>query len=442
MGERRTPLYDFHLRAGRGMVRGGGGYLFPSSYTSPVEEHLNVRRNVGLQDLSSMGQIDVKGPGAERLLRRLLVNEVLDMQPGQLRYSTMCNEAGGVVDDVTVYKFSDEHFMVVASSAPRLKSYRWIREHAEGSSAYVTDMTAGIALLAVQGPLSRPLLEGVVEGAELERMRFFRFAACRVGEVEVIVSRSGYTGELGYEVYVPADQAREVWDFLLERGKEFELKPYGVEAMQSLRIEKALPLYGPDISEEHTPFHVGLERWIRFEKPDFIGREALLGVQRRGIERRWVGLVLESEVPASNGDAIYSIADVASYREVIETGAEAGHYEEALLPGERKVGEVTSSAWGPSVGKMLALGYVHTAHAWPGSNLIVDIGGGRPVPARVERTPFFDPENARVRSAPLEDGRRLGQKGGAALHEAETQKNIPLRHTTATTVADGGGQRP
>ncbi|BBL78190.1 glycine cleavage system protein T [Rubrobacter xylanophilus] len=430
MPERRTPLYDFHLRAARGMVRGGGDYMFPTSYTSAVEEHLGVRRNVGMQDLSSMGEIDVKGPGAERLLRRLLVNEVLDMQPGQLRYSTMCNEAGGIVDDVTVYKFGEEHFMVVASSGPRLKTYRWIRDHAAGSSAYVTDMTAGVALISVQGPRSRGFLRTLVEGADLDGLRFFRFCSCRIGEVEILLSRSGYTGELGYELYVPADQARPLWDLLLERGREFELKPYGVEAMQSLRIEKALPLYGPDISEEQTPFHVGLERWVRFDKPEFIGREALLRVQERGLERRWVGLVLESEVPASPGDGLYSIADVATFREIIETGAEAGEYEDALLPGDRRVGEVTSSAYGPSVKKMLALGYVDTAHAWPGSNLLVEIGG-RPTPARVVSTPFFDPENARVRSTPLEDEGRTAEQ---ALHEAETRRNLPLRQSV-----DGGG---
>ncbi|MCA3763077.1 MAG: aminomethyl transferase family protein [Cutibacterium sp.] len=413
MAERRTPLYDFHLRAARGIVRGGGDYMFPTSYTSPVEEHLNVRRNVGVQDLSSMGEIDIKGPGAERLLRRLLVNEVQEMQPGQLRYSTMCNEAGGIVDDVTVYKFDEEHFMVVASSGPRLKSYRWIREHAAGSSAYVTDMTAAIALISVQGPLSRMYLKTIVEGADLDGLRFFRFTPGVIRGVEVLVSRSGYTGELGYELYVPADQAGWLWEQIIATGQEFELRPYGIEAMQSLRIEKALPLYGPDISEEYTPFHVGLERWVRFDKPDFIGREALLRVQERGIDRRWVGLVLESEVPASAGDAVYSIADVASFREVIETGAEAGEYEDALLPGDRKVGEVTSSAWGPSVKKMLALAYVQTAHCWPGSNLIVRIGG-RPVPARVVQTPFFDPEMARARSRPQDDQLRKPQPSSSS----------------------------
>src|SRR5215217_1415869 len=402
MTERRTPLYDFHHRSARNLIKGGGDFMFPTSYTSPVEEHLNVRRNVGMQDLSTMGEVDIRGPGAERLVRRLLVNEVNDMEPGQLRYSTMCNEDGGVVDDVTVYKFDDEHLMIVTSSGPRLKSYRWISEHAEGSSAYVTDMTAAIALPVVQGPRSRAYLKSVVEDVDLDNLRFFRFAPGRIGEVGFLISRSGYTGELGYELYTPADQAGVLWEHILKTGREFNLKPYGVEAMQSLRIEKALPLYGPDISEEYTPFHLGLDRWIRFDKRDFIGREALLRVQERGLDRRWVGLTLESEVPASAGAGVYGIADVATFREVVETGAEAGEHEDEFMPGERQVGRITSSAMGHTVGRMLAMAYVDTAHSWPGNNLIVEFGG-RPVPARVAETPFFDPENARVRAKPTED---------------------------------------
>lgn len=405
MPERRTPLYDFHLRSAREMVKGGGDFMFPTSYTSPVEEHLNVRRNVGMQDLSTMGEVDIKGPGAERLVRRLLVNEVNDMQPGQLRYSTMCNEDGGIVDDVTVYKFDDEHFMIVTSSGPRLKSYRWISDHAEGTSAYVTDMTAAIALPVIQGPRSRKFLKTVVEDVDLDALKFFRFAPCRIGEVELLISRSGYTGELGYELYTPGDQASVLWEHILKTGAGFNLKPYGVLAMQGLRIEKSLPLYGPDISEDDTPFHVGLSRWIHLEKRDFVGREALLRVQERGLDRRWVGLTLESEVPAAAGAKVYSIGDVATFREMMDTGAETGEYEDSVMPGERQIGRVTSSAMGHSVGKMLAMAYVNTAHSWPGANLIVEING-RPIAAKVSPTPFFDPENARLRSEPQDDDRR------------------------------------
>src|SRR5918998_6276994 len=143
MVERRSPFYDIHLRTSSAMVKGGGDYMFPVSYTSPTEEHLNTRTNVGMQDLTSMGEVDVKGPGAERLINLLIVNEIRDMEPGRVRYSTMCNEDGGVVDDVTVYKFHDEHFMVVTSSGPRKKTARWIAEHAVGTSTFATDVSAG-----------------------------------------------------------------------------------------------------------------------------------------------------------------------------------------------------------------------------------------------------------------------------------------------------------
>src|SRR5258706_3569137 len=175
MPERRTPLYENHLRLGAQMVKGGGDYMFPLSYTSPVEEHINTRTNVGMQDLSTMGELDIKGPGAERLINHLLVNEIRDMHPGQARYSTICNESGGVVDDVTVYKFDDEHYMVVTSSGPRKKTARWISERAYGHAAYITDITAAIALPVVQGPKSREFLMSMVKDADISKLKFFRF---------------------------------------------------------------------------------------------------------------------------------------------------------------------------------------------------------------------------------------------------------------------------
>ena len=228
------------------MVRGGGDFLFPLAYSNPVEEHLNTRNNVGMQDLSTMGEVDIKGPGAERLINRLLVNEVRDLLPGQVRYSTMCNESGGIIDDVTVYKFHDEHFMIVTSSAPRKKSARWISEHALGHSAYATDLTGAIALISVQGPRSRDLLSSISNPqSPLSDLKFFHFTSATINDTTLIVSRSGYTGELGYELYVPSEEALGVWEFLMKSGRDFGLRPYGTAAMQSLRIEKALPLAGP-----------------------------------------------------------------------------------------------------------------------------------------------------------------------------------------------------
>lgn len=397
MAERRSPFYEIHRRLGGELIRAGGDYLLPMSYLSPVEEHVNTRTNAGMQDLSSMGEIDVKGPGAERLLNHLLVNEVRDMEPGRLRYSTICNDDGGVVDDVTVYKFHDEHFMVVASSGPRKKTFRWIREHAAGASAYATDVSGAVALLVVQGPRSRDLLKTVVEDADLDALRWFRFAPGRIGETELTLSRSGYTGELGYELYLPAEEAAGVWEHLAAKGRDFGLLPYGVAAMQSLRIEKGYPLYGNDVNERHTPFHVGLDRWIRFDKRDFVGRDALLRVQERGPDERWVGLVLDSELPADVDDKVSTIGDVAAVKEKIHTGTEAHDYEDEVHPGSEVSGRVTASAKGHTVGRMLAMAYVRPAHAWPGNRLVVAVKG-RPRVATVTPTPFFDPQGMRLKA--------------------------------------------
>lgn len=405
MPERRTPLYDFHRYSAGQLVKGGGDFMFPLSYTSPVEEHLNTRTNVGMQDLSTMGEVDIKGPGAERLVNYLLVNDIRDMEPGQVRYSTMCNEQGGVVDDITVYKFSDEHFMIVTSSGPRKKTARWIADHALGTGAYVTDITAAVALPVVQGPRSREFLKTVVQGANLDELRFFRFTPAQINGTELILSRSGYTGELGYELYTPAEEAGVLWEYLLQAGRGFGLLPYGVLAMQSLRLEKALVLYGNDVNENYTPFHVGLDQWIRFDKREFIGREALLRIQERGLTERWVGLVLESPLPAAYGDKIFNIGDVATFRERIHSGSEAGDYRETVSPGSQEVGYITYSARGHTVGKMLAMAYVRTEYAWPGCNLLVRING-RLTPAKVAATPFFDPQGARMRAKASDDALR------------------------------------
>lgn len=396
MPERRTPLYENHLRLGAQMVKGGGDYMFPLSYTSPIEEHVNTRTNVGMQDLSTMGEVDIKGPGAERLINQLLVNEIRDMHPGQARYSTMCNEDGGVVDDITVYKFNDEHFMIVTSSAPRKKSFRWIADHAVGTSTYVTDISASVALPVVQGPRSRDFLRSVVREGDIDALKFFRFTTARIGETEVVLSRSGYTGELGYELYTPAEEAGALWDELLRTGREFGLKPYGVTAMQSLRLEKAFPLYGVDLTEDQTPFHIGLDRWIRFDKRDFIGREALLRTQEYGLDERWVGLVMQGDVPAARGAKVFSVGRIATAEERMHSGPEAGTSKDKQQPGD-EVGRVTYSDRGHTVGKMLALAFVQTSHSYPGSRLLVQVGE-RFVPANVVPTPFFDPQGARIRA--------------------------------------------
>ena len=439
MAERRTPFYDYHLRHAGQLVQGAAEFMFPWAYTSPAEEHVNTRTNVGMQDLSTMGEVDIKGPGAERLINMLLVNETRDMTPGQVRYSTMCNEQGGVVDDITVYKFHDEHFMIVTSSGPRRKTARWVADHAAGTSTYVTDVSASIALPVVQGPRSREFLLNVVQEADrdLARLRFFRFTRAVINGVELVISRSGYTGELGFELYTPAEEAGALWEYLLQAGQEFGLRPYGVAAMQSLRLEKALPLYGNDINENVTPFHVGLDRWIRFDKREFIGREALLDIQAQGLEQRWVGLELESSVAARFNDPIHNVGDIATFRNKMFSGSEAGSFRRDLKPGGQQVGHITFSSTGYSVGKMLAMAYLRTDFSYPGSMLVVDIGG-RYAAAKVVQTPFFDPAGARLRAKYKDDDTRA--KSSAIPRQPKPPKDAPSRLPEEDTMPDDPGQ--
>ncbi|NJN84076.1 MAG: aminomethyl transferase family protein, partial [Caldilineaceae bacterium] len=220
-------------------------------------------------------------------------------------------------------------------------------------------------------------------------------------------------------LYTPAEEAGALWEFLLSQGKAFGLQPYGVLAMNSLRVEKAFPLYGADISLDYTPFHVGLDRWIRFDKREFVGREALLRVQEQGIDERWVGLVLESKTPANPNDPVYSVGDIASFRTMKFSGGEAGETDEAALPGEQ-IGHVTVSVIGHTVGKTLAMAYVATSHAWPGSKVVI-VSAGRPLLATVTPTPFFDPSGARLR-AKTKDGPDRVAPAPAASYAAATRR--------------------
>jgi aminomethyltransferase len=271
-------------------------------------------------------------------------------------------------------------------------------------------MTAAIALPVVQGPRSREFLKSIVQEADLNTLKFFYFTQARIGETELILSRTGYTGELGYELYTPAEEAGPLWQFLMQQGRAYNLKPYGVSAMQTLRLEKGFPLYGNDVNEEVTPFHVGLERWIHFEKRDFIGREALLRVREQGLEQRWVGLTLESEVPANVNDKVFSVADVGTIKEKILSGPETGRTKETELPGDREIGHITASGRGHTVGQVLAMAYVDTHHAWPGNRVLVQ-SGDRPILATLTPTPFFDPQGARLRARPERSSQREPSRG-------------------------------
>ena len=371
MTERRTPFHAGHVKLGAELTKGSGDFMCSMVYTTVAEEHVNTRTNVGMQDLSTMGKVDIKGPGAESLVNYLLVNDVHSARIGQVRYSTVCREDGGILDDLTAFRLGDEHFMIVCGSVNRGKMVSWFTRHAEGRPAYVTDLTAALAMATVQGPRSRELLKSIVRGADLDSLKHFWFTHGRIGDTHLMISRTGVTGELGFELYIPADEAPPLWDALLEAGRDFGLKPYGRRAMFTLGLEKGYPAHGVDMDESRTPFHMGLDRWVRFDKGGFIGRDTLLRIRDSGVAERWVGLIVEGAVAPAPNDRVFSEGQI--------------------------VGHVTYSNEGYSVGKILATAHVKTEYTGIDTGLTILVGGAQ-IPAKVVRMPFFDPEGARLKS--------------------------------------------
>ncbi len=364
---RRTPFHALASAMGAQMGPVGGGFLNVHSYGDVAAEHLNTRRNVGLQDLSTMGKIDIKGPEAEALVNHLIVNDAATIRPGQARYASVCAPDGGIMDDLTVFRLADEHFLIVSGSRNRLKMRDWFTSHAAGRRAYVTDQTSAVAFPTIQGPKSRALLQSVIEDANLTDLKRWSFTHGTLGGTRVMISRTGVTGELGFELFVPADEAAGVWNTLFAAGGAFGLRPYGVKAMFTLGLEKLYPAHGIDMDETNTPFHVGTDAFIKFDKGDFIGREALLRLRDQGAPTAWVGLTLTGDSPAPD------------FTPVMQDG--------------RQIGHITYSDHGYSVGKTLASAHIAREFAVEGQAVTV-LGQ----PATVARKAFFDPQGLRLRS--------------------------------------------
>ncbi len=364
---RRTPFHALACAMGAQMGPVGGGFLNAHSYGDVRAEHLNTRAMVGVQDLSTMGKIDVKGPEAEALVDHLIVNSAAAMTPGQARYSSVCAPDGGVLGDLTVFRHGPEHFLVVSGSRNRLAMRDWFTHHASDRRAYVTDLTAAIAFPTVQGPNARALLQSVIEDADLAGLKRWTFTQGTLAGTRVMISRTGVTGELGFELFVPADEAASVWNALFAAGGAFGLKPYGVKAMFTLGLEKLYPAHGIDMDETTTPFHVGTDAFIKFDKGDFIGRDALLGLRDKGVPTAWVGLTLSGGIPAPEMTPVLSDG--------------------------RQIGHVTYSDHGHSLGLVLASAHIARECAKEGLDVTV-LGQA----ATVTRRAFFDPEGLRLRA--------------------------------------------
>lgn len=351
---RTTPLHGLHRELGARLVA-FAGYEMPVQYGSIKAEHAAVREGVGLFDVSHMGQIHFRGDGAEAALERLLSCRVSTLRDGRVRYGLLCNETGGVVDDVTVYRIDGAHYFLCVNAANIEKDWRWCVRHA-ADRAQLEDRSAHTALLALQGPRAEAVLTRVCD-ADLGALRRFRFLESSCAGHPALVSRTGYTGSDGFELYLPEASAEPVWRALMDGGA----LPCGLGARDTLRLEAALPLYGHELDDTTSPLEAGLDRFVKLDAGGFIGAEAIRRRREAGHTRVLVGF------------------------EMVGRGiARAGY---PIAAGGDFVGGVTSGAPSPTLGKSLGLGYVPPAHAGVGTPIEIIIRD-KPVAAVVVATPF------------------------------------------------------
>jgi aminomethyltransferase len=355
---RETPLAELHRQLGARLVE-FAGFAMPVQYTSILEEHAAVRERAGLFDVSHMGQIHLSGPGTVESAERLVSRRVRDLRPGRVRYGLMCNEAGGVVDDVTIYRLADDALFLCVNAANVEKDYRWVVRHAS-QGVSVRNRSDETALIALQGPESQAILSKRTQ-LDLGALRRFRFCEGEVAGIPALVSRTGYTGADGFELYVDAAHATALFGSLLEAGEAVGARPAGLGARDTLRLEAALPLYGHELDDTTSPLEAGLAAFVQLDGAHFLGAEAIARRHAEGHARQLIGFRLE------------------------ERGVARAGYP--IVRGSEALGHVTSGGPSPTLGKSIGLGYVPPALSTPGTPLEIQIRG-RAVAASVVETPF------------------------------------------------------
>jgi aminomethyltransferase len=357
---KKTPLFEAHV-ALQGKLVPFAGFEMPVQYPSGiVAEHKAVRTDAGLFDVCHMGEFVLRGPQALDLIQKITVNDASKLQVWQAQYSAMCLESGGIIDDLLVYRGPD-HYMLVVNASNKEKDLAWVQKHASAFDVQVLDKSDETALLAIQGPKAAGILQGLTD-TKLDDIGYYRFALGSVAGVDGVISRTGYTGEDGFELYIPAEGGMALWNALMEAGEPRGLIPTGLGCRDSLRLEMGYALYGNDLDEEHTPLESGLGWITKLDKGDFIGRDVLVQQKEAGVTRRLVGMRLSERGFPRHG---YPIAS-----------------------DDKDVGEVTSGVVSPSLGVGVAMGYVPVELAKPGSEVGVRIRN-KVIPAVVQRPPFY-----------------------------------------------------
>lgn len=355
----RTPLYDCHLEAGAKMVE-FAGWEMPVRYASEIDEHHAVRRAAGLFDVSHMGEIRVHGPGALDYLQRLTPNNVAKLKPGRAHYSALLTETATYLDDLLIYQLADDDYLVVVNASNIESDYAHMLSvpHAD---CQIDNDSSRYALLALQGPKSLDILSRHTQ-TDAAAIRYYRFAEGKVDGKDCIISRTGYTGELGVELYVDPADAPHLWRTLLASGAEDGLLPAGLGARDTLRLEAGMALYGHEIDDTTTPFEAGLEWVVKFAKGDYLGRTVLEGQKEHGVTRRLVGFEVQGRGIARQGHRV--------------------------LVDDEGVGQVTSGTWSPTLEKAIGTAYVPTEMSAEGTELTLEVRKRR-LPALVVPMPFY-----------------------------------------------------
>jgi len=357
---KKTPLYDAHV-ALEGKLVPFAGFEMPVQYPAGIiAEHKAVRTDAGLFDVCHMGEFVLRGPQALDLIQKITVNDASNLEVWQAQYSAMCLASGGIIDDLLIYRGPD-HYMLVVNASNKEKDLAWVLDHAPAFDVEVTDKSDDTALLAIQGPRAAEIVQGLTD-TDLDGIGYYHFGLGSVAGVDGVISRTGYTGEDGFELYVPVEAGMKLWDALMGAGESVGLAPTGLGCRDSLRLEMGYALYGNDLDDQHTPLESGLGWITKLDKGDFIGRDVLVQQKEAGVTRRLVGLTLTDRGFPRHG---YPIASQ-----------------------DQDVGEVTSGVVSPSLGIGVAMGYVPTELSKPGTEVGIRIRN-KVIPAIVKRPPFY-----------------------------------------------------
>jgi aminomethyltransferase len=357
-----TAFNALHRKLGAKLVE-FAGYEMPVQYSGIIDEHKTVRSNVGIFDVSHMGEFKITGPDALALVQKVTINDASKLTEGKVQYSAMCYPDGGIVDDLLVYRMKD-HFMLVVNAANLKKDYDWIKSNLGGFNVQLIDESDKTSLLAIQGPKALATLQKLT-GANLSSLNYYSFLEANLAGIEMIISRTGYTGELGFELYFDSSVSisERIWNAIMEAGKEFEIKPIGLGARDTLRLEMGFCLYGNDIDQTTNPLEAGLGWITKLDKNNFNAKDILLNVKKNGLKRKLVGFVVDDD------------------------RAFPRHGYDISLNGN-KIGVVTSGTVSPILGKAIGMGYVPAAYSEPGSNIAVIIRN-KEIKATVVKIPFI-----------------------------------------------------